>query len=412
MISRKFLREIFSVQNSDTHRIITVLRLKLKIKSNKLVKRKLMNTRREIEKAVSGFNNKNIVLYFDHSLGGGTEAYFNNQIRKDSLIIRVQYFLKNKHYKITVYDGLEEKSIIFNSRDLLFGVLDKIRFEKIVLNNIVGYPKVREILDYIAGMDCFVTLKLHDYYSVCPSWTLLNSENKYCGVETSDKVFEIPCDDIKKNFSILKWREMWGSFIKNSVDEVEIFSPSACQIFLKIYPFTKDKIKLIPHKIKPFPKYNIAILGELAINKGAKIIKELVKYFSYNNINDYHFILIGKNTKKIKSEKLTVLGEYKRDNLMNILRANSIDAILIPSIWPETFSYTTAEAIVSGYPVMCFGIGGQADQVYQYEKGKILSSFDPEIIEKEMRVFLENPGGKINETYAKISDKRQPSYRL
>ena len=94
-----------------------------------------------------------------------------------------------------------------------------------------------------------------------------------------------------------------------------------------------------------------------------------MKYFSYNNINDYHFILIGKNTKKIKSEKLTVLGEYKRDNLMNILRANSIDAILIPSIWPETFSYTTAEAIVSGYPVMCFGIGGQADQVYQYEKG-------------------------------------------
>lgn len=39
----------------------------------------------------------------------------------------------------------------------------------------------------------------------------------------------------------------------------------------------------------------------------------------------------------------------------------------------ETFSYTTAEAINLGYPVMCFDMGGQADQVKNYKKGIITS---------------------------------------
>ena len=73
---------------------------------------------------------------------------------------------------------------------------------------------------------------------------------------------------------------------------------------------------------------------------------------------------------------MKVLGSYDRDNLPNIVEENSIDLIFIPSIWAETFSYTTSEAIAMNVPVACFNLGGQADQVSVYPKGLILELSD------------------------------------
>jgi hypothetical protein len=61
---------------------------------------------------------------------------------------------------------------------------------------------------------------------------------------------------------------------------------------------------------------------------------------------------------------------------------------------------------MSGYPVMCFALGGQADQVSQYARGKILSSFVPQIIEKEMKSFLENVKGSTDENSKEVFNKR------
>ena len=36
---------------------------------------------------------------------------------------------------------------------------------------------------------------------------------------------------------------------------------------------------------------------------------------------------------------------------------------LIPSVCPETFSFTTHEALATGLPVLCLDLGGQADAV-------------------------------------------------
>ncbi len=36
---------------------------------------------------------------------------------------------------------------------------------------------------------------------------------------------------------------------------------------------------------------------------------------------------------------------------------------LIPSIWPETFSFATHEALDTGLPVWCFDLGAQSEAV-------------------------------------------------
>ena len=104
------------------------------------------------------------------------------------------------------------------------------------------------------------------------------------------------------------------------------------------------------------------------------VISDFLKYLDENNINNIQLYIIGDFQSNIKNKKMTILGSYKRKNLPEILLKNNIDIVFIPSIWPETFSYTTAEAISLNYPVACFDIGGQADQVRNYKKGIILKS--------------------------------------
>ena len=169
---------------------------------------------------------------------------------------------------------------------------------------------------------------------------------------------------------------MWRDFL-SSMDEVRTFCPSAKNILLRVYPEISSKITVVPHKVKPFiqkDKIHVGILGTLGKTKGLNVISDFLKYLDENNINNIQLYIIGDFQSNIKNKKMTILGSYKRKNLPEILLKNNIDIVFIPSIWTETFSYTTAEAISLNYPVACFDLGGQADQVRNYKKGIILKS--------------------------------------
>ena len=58
------------------------------------------------------------------------------------------------------------------------------------------------------------------------------------------------------------------------------------------------------------------------------------------------------------------------------MEKNNVDIVFIPSIWPETFSYTTSEAMMMGLPVACFDMGAPAERVKKYEKGLIIEKID------------------------------------
>jgi 1,4-dihydroxy-2-naphthoate octaprenyltransferase len=51
----------------------------------------------------------------------------------------------------------------------------------------------------------------------------------------------------------------------------------------------------------------------------------------------------------------------------------NITEFLVPSICPETYSYTTDEIMQMGYPLIVFDLGAPAERVKNYELGKIIS---------------------------------------
>jgi glycosyltransferase involved in cell wall biosynthesis len=64
---------------------------------------------------------------------------------------------------------------------------------------------------------------------------------------------------------------------------------------------------------------------------------------------------------------------------------------MIPSIWPETFSYTTSEAILLGYPVVCFDLGAPACRVRTYDCGMVVEDISAEGMIDALKHVLDHP---------------------
>ena len=57
---------------------------------------------------------------------------------------------------------------------------------------------------------------------------------------------------------------------------------------------------------------------------------------------------------------------------------------------PETFSYTTSEALNMGLPVACFNIGAPAERIQDKKNGIIISKINAKSSLDEITEFLNN----------------------
>lgn len=345
------------------------------------------------------FFNGKFVLWIDHSLGGGTEVYSYNQFKttyKNYVILRLQYFPAYKQY---VFSVPQYKDVaIYAVRELsdVREFLCRMKFQEIVVNNLVGYESTISILKMVSSLRSKsekISFRGHDFQSICPSFNLLDCDDKFC-----DLSYKTGCEDCfrKKKLgnsnmenvilrsgceSIAVWRKEWGNFFRNTVDEMIVFSKVISNIFCKIYPQLENKIKIIPHEVRNFDKViipehkgiNIAMLGNISLKqKGADIIRGMSTQIS--NYKNVQLIVIGSLHNPPHNIKVT--GKYQHSDLPRIVMKEKIDLVFIPSICPETFSYTTSEAISMGLPVACYNIGAPAERVKKYEKGVVLNNMN------------------------------------
>lgn len=339
------------------------------------------------------------VLIFDHNLGGGAWTYLYNKLIKpsksvqNSTILLARYNPVDKTYIVEVRkNSAIVERVVYKKEKKFFKELEESEYTDIIINNLFSWPSTKNVLDWVAKYKEYtpsvsVEFKGHDYYSICPSFTLQDYTHRYCGIRND----EAECNDCvhmcrghifldkdnEQTFSVSRWRTMWDSFFANTVDVLEVFSKSSQTIFAQAYPDVAPKIKLVPHKIPSFECYNIAILGHLSLYKGSEVIREFCTYLDDNHLTDIKLHLFGVNVENVVSSHLIEEGAYERNELPEKLKKANIDLVFIPSTCPETFCYTAGEAIALGYPVACFNLGGQADQVRESEKGIILYDEDP-----------------------------------
>lgn len=388
---------------------------------------------KKLNKVIS-ISNKKIMLWIDHSLGGGTQSYSFNKFKEykgEYVIVRLQYFHLYRSFVISFPNG-EFFTGFTLSFDEIKTLLKELNVTKIVLNSLVAYRNIKEVLSFVHELhfnnkNIDVIYNVHDFFFICPNCNLISSDNKFCGFD-----YDADCSNCINKYkslmpeyefklfydefiNILEWRKMWQNSLLEDVLEVVCFSKSSCEIVNKFYPEIFSKLKLVPHYVHPLrhtklnthDTVNISVLGKVdTIPKGKEFIEQLsCSIDKYNDGHKCSCLDNELNTFKISNQKncsdkkntnvltkkvqllcigdyvnapknMIVTGPYKREELPNIIEQHNVDLILIPSIWAETFSYTTSEAIAMNVPVACFNLGGQADQVSVYHKGLILELSD------------------------------------
>ena len=70
--------------------------------------------------------------------------------------------------------------------------------------------------------------------------------------------------------------------------------------------------------------------------------------------------------------KVFITGRYSEGEATHLLRRERPDIALLPSVWPETWSYVLDEVVAVGLPVVAFDLGAIAERVRATGQGMVL----------------------------------------
>lgn len=358
------------------------------------------------------YNKQDTILAFDHNLGGGATSYLEGKrkeyVESGSAFLIIRFDFLKESYRLNYYCQEHKVNLHVKKWKDMEAVLKYFRVQEIWINELVTYPDLyqtlRDIKKFAEENNVAIKMLMHDFFSICPTINLLDDHECYCGIPRLQRCKE--CLQDAKSLQTLeyesmkKWRDEWKTFFEGC-KEIIVFSNDSREIVEKAYG-ELENIVVCPHQIPYIPKVekrykttkalNIGLLGRLTKHKGRSLVKQMVDIIEKENLN-IRIVLIGSSSKALKSPVYKETGTYTRDSIPKLILENDIDIFLIPSIWPETFSYTTEEIMKMDMPIMCFDIGAPAERVKKYEKGiiipeisarGILKSIQTEVLVKEV----------------------------
>lgn len=231
--------------------------------------------------------------------------------------------------------------------------------------------------------------RVHDYFMVSPSYCLLNADGSYRGPVRHDN--PDPAHELRRPdgsvVSLTRWQDAWEGFLA-SCDEITVFSHSSRQHIAAVYPGVDSRIVYRPHtaiarigRVAP-PAHGaagagtLAVLGNLNRQKGAGVLCTLAEAAARQG--GPRVVLIGNmDTAFSRPPSLKLHGSYQRDDIGHLAERYGVSAWLVPSIWPETFSFVTHEMLATGLPVYGFDIGAKGEALRRAPNG-IAIPFDPD----------------------------------
>jgi O-antigen biosynthesis protein len=356
-------------------------------------------------------------IIIDHELGGGANKFRQNRVA--NFIEKRRPFGRVKPNgsgltELIVYCGDQFQSFHFENWDTLNTILEprrlgaakRARNSKIVwlVNNLVGFAKVPEILEFLVERkERFrdrVQVMTHDFLAVCPSYNLMDGKSRYCGVPALARcrrcLPENPFAAAEaRRLPIEAWRRSWGRLLR-AADRVVHFSESSREVMSKAFPDLGDNVVVKPHrlnwatrrKLKVFPTrpgetLRIGVAGSIGDAKGAVMVVKAAKAIARQKL-DVEIVVLGRLGRAAKSGRLRILGPYTNKGLPKLIERERIHVFWVPSVWPETYSYVTTELMRLNVPIACFDLGAPAERIARYPLGRVIERIDPVLAIKEL----------------------------
>ena len=339
-----------------------------------------------------------VPVYLAHSLGGGAEKYLEKRIADDlaatgrpAVILRVGGPVR---WQIEVVGAFGTTAGATDDFDLVARLIGLLARREIVCSCAVGDPDPMALPGHLLALktsagdqsDVEIEVLFHDYYALSPSYTLLDAQGIYHGPLTAavaaDRAHSTRRPD-GTPVSLTDWQAAWGALIQ-AADRLVVFSNDSRMQVATAYPAAQHKLVLRPHQMQAQvpvverlveraagSRRVVAVLGNIGRPKGAGVLCELGRLLPADG--SLGLVLIGNiDPAYALPGSVPVHGDYQVAEIPALVARYGITDWLIPSICPETFSYTTREALATGLPVYAFGIGAQGEVVAEAANGNAI----------------------------------------
>lgn len=320
-----------------------------------------------------------VPVYLAHNMGGGADHYLAHKIESDLeqcaaiVVVRVGGV---RRWKVEVHSAMGITCALVEDRDLLESLVGVLSSCRIIYSCGVGdrdpvaLPGLLQTL--AESSENRLEILMHDFFPLSPSYTLLDHDGVYRGVpdaSNTNRAHRAQAAD-GTVVSLLDWRHAWGAAMRNA-DCITVFSKNSADLVLQAYPDIKNRVRVVPHtllhNVQPIgsgtvdhAKPVIGVLGNIGLQKGARVLEALSVHLAETQTAS--LVVIGNlDPAFVLRAPAQVHGSYDLRDLPALVKKYGITDWLLPSIWPETFSYAIHEAIATELPVWSFDLGAQGD---------------------------------------------------
>ncbi len=310
------------------------------------------------------------LLFVTHAWGGGVEQQVKSLAASLSIRARVAILrpCDSQSVEITLPSG-DVFRIGCADWTTLVGALGALKFERLHLHHVHGFP--RQILDLDQALGVRLDCSLHDYASICPQYQLVTADGRYCGEpDEAGCTFCIRGRPHPWGVGIAEWRAAWATTL---IRADRVIAPSQ-SVADKAHHYLPDlPIQVTPHAEPPisFPRVvKVALLGALSNSKGLSVALAVAEFAVRTN-SPCVLRLIGHAAEPLP-KTLTATGSYETDDLPRLIATERPDVLWLPSQVPETFSFTLSIAIASGLPIVASDIGSFPERLQGVARASLL----------------------------------------
>ena len=292
-------------------------------------------------------------------------------------------------YILARYSGDSEKFFILNTslknrlfncydvdyRKMIEHVIDDLNIDFIHIHHLMGH--CYDIVDVIKERKIPTIVTLHDYFLVCPNVNFLYQNKTYCDVDTKRCVtcLNNSVDTKVRNKKVAELLDYSRLNIVPNITVADNYKRVHKNLNYKVIEHGID-LDIVKQDIKPHKKFNVAFVGVMAYLKGSEVAKEIIKSMNKKKYNFYFFGVSGEKFFNKRKRNYRFCGEYKREEIGNLLMKKNIDLVCLPTICPETYCYTFSEVLNAKIPIIGFDIGAIGNRIKENGCGWTVSLRD------------------------------------
>ena len=344
--------------------------------------------RRRIDAGRFTLKHEKNILFVSHTWGGGIERHIRDMSRMLSgsgigvIVLRPRYA-----NSLLATIGSLDAVRIPNLKALDLGgdlseIVELMRLAGVTavhVHSLAGWaPGIYQVLPALAkDMGVPMDFTFHDFMAICPRINMVTTAGRFCG--GPEKAMCRACLKDGNEFSgidIETWQSTFLQFIQGTRHR---YAPSG-DTASRMKPFLNGlNVSIRPHPEREAPQglaaapfsdgdvLRVAVPGAIGVPKGAEILYRAARNASLLKL-PIEFVVVGYTDRDADFEKLgnvKVTGLYSHKDIHEMLVRERCHLAMIPSVWPETYSYTLSELLSSGFHVAVFPFGAQYERLIE-----------------------------------------------